>query len=54
MQKIIPNGVVDARLVAAKKPFALPYNRVFGVETLVEMKALSQTTLTPDDRAREV
>jgi len=53
LQKIIPDGVVDARLVAAKEPFAT-HNRLFGVETLVEMKTLSQTTLTPDDRAREV
>ncbi len=37
LQKIIPDGVVDARLVAAKEPFAT-HNRVFGVETLVEMK----------------
>ena len=55
-QRIIPYGVVDARLVAAEEPFASPYNRLFGVETLVEMKTLSQTTLTltPDDRVREV
>jgi hypothetical protein len=53
-QRIIPDGVVDARLVAAEEPFASPHNRLFGVETLVEIKALSQTTLTPDDRAREV
>ena len=54
LHKIIPNCLVDARLVAAEEPFARPHNHLYGVETLVEMKTLSQTTLTPDDRAREV
>ena len=47
-------GVVEARLIVAEEPFALPKNCLFGVGTLVEIKTLSQTTLTPDDRAREV
>ena len=54
LQKIIPDGLVDARLTVAEEPFALPHNRLFGVQTLVEMKAHSRTSLKPDDRAREV
>ena len=53
VHRIIPDGEADAGpVVAEKEPFARPHNRLFGVKTLVEMKALSQTTHTSRSRSR--
>ena len=32
-QKIIPDGLVDARLTVAEEPFAPPHSHLFGVQT---------------------
>ena len=50
-QKMIPDGIIDARGMGTLGPFDNPPNRLIGLETLVEMKTVAR--LSESNEARE-
>ena len=50
-QKMIPDGIIDARGIGTLGPFDHPSNRLTGLETLVEMKTVA--SLNESNEARE-
>ena len=49
-QKMIPDGIIDARGMGTLGPFDNPPNRLIGLETLVEMKTVAR--LSESNEAR--
>ena len=50
-QKMIPDGIIDARGLGTLGPYDSPPNRLIGLETLVEMKTVA--SLSESNEARE-
>jgi len=50
-QKMIPDGIIDARSMGTLGPYDHPPNRLVGLETLVEMKTVA--SLNESNEARE-
>jgi hypothetical protein len=51
IQKIVPDGIIDARSMGTLCPYHCPPNRLVGLETLVEMKTVA--SLNESNEARE-
>ena len=51
-QKMIPDGIIDARGLGSLGPFDHPPNRLTGLETLVEMKTVASLNESNEARAQ--